>query len=205
MFIVGKIAPAPALPQANCAWTNRPAPRIVGETAMRIAVYPGSFDPVTNGHLDVVARAARLFDEVIVAVARNEAKTSLFSEAERVALIEASLPDHGVIRVTHFSGLLVDYARECGACAVVRGLRAISDFEFEFQMALMNRKLEPAIETIFLMPREDYSYLSSRMVKEVARLHGDIRSFVPEASREALEQRFASTAAPPPPPPPPTP
>ncbi len=160
---------------------------------MRIAVYPGSFDPVTNGHLDVVARAARLFDEVVVAVAASNAKNSLFPANYRAELVERSLDGRdgtSNVRVTHFDGLLVDYVRSLGACAVVRGLRAISDFEFEFQMALMNRKLEPTIETIFLMPREEYSYLSSRMVREVARLGGDISSFAPAASREALHAVF---------------
>ena len=158
---------------------------------MRTAVYPGSFDPITYGHLDVIERAARLFDRVIVAVASNEAKTSLFTETERVELIRLSAVAVPNIEVTHFSGLLVDYVIETRACAIIRGLRAISDFEFEFQMALMNRKLQPAAETIFLMPREDYSYLSSRMVKEVARLRGDITPFLPPAARAALEAKLA--------------
>ena len=158
---------------------------------MRTAVYPGSFDPITYGHLDVIERAARLFDRVIVAVASNEAKTSLFTEIERVELIRRSAVAVPNIEVTHFSGLLVDYVIETRACAIIRGLRAISDFEFEFQMALMNRKLQPAAETIFLMPREDYSYLSSRMVKEVARLRGDITPFLPPPARAALEAKLA--------------
>lgn len=158
---------------------------------MRLALYPGSFDPVTYGHLDVIQRASRLFDRVIVAVAHNDAKTPLFTPDERLELIRESCEGIPNLEFAHFEGLLVDYVRVTGATAIVRGLRAISDFEFEFQMALMNRKLEPAAETIFLMPREEYSYLSSRMVREVARLGGDIAQFVPPAARAALLARLA--------------
>src|SRR5205085_6699847 len=126
---------------------------------------PGSFDPVTNGHLDVIQRAGRLFDEVIIAVALNDQKRSLFSADERVELIRHAAEGMSHIRIVRLDGLLMDFAREMGASAVVRGLRAVSDFEFEFQMALMNRKLEPNVETIFLMPAEKYTYLSSRIVK----------------------------------------
>ncbi|MFM7182260.1 MAG: pantetheine-phosphate adenylyltransferase [Verrucomicrobiales bacterium] len=157
---------------------------------MRVALYPGSFDPVTYGHLDVIQRASRLFDRVIVAVAHNDAKTPLFTPEERLELIRESCGEIPNLTFAHFEGLLVDYVRVTGAIAVVRGLRAISDFEFEFQMALMNRKLEPAAETIFLMPREEYSYLSSRMVREVARLGGDVAQFVPPAARTALLARL---------------
>lgn len=160
---------------------------------MRVALYPGSFDPVTNGHLDVIQRAARLFDRLIVAVAHNDTKTPLFTPAERLGLLRESCEGIPNLEFAHFEGLLVDYVRVTGATAIVRGLRAISDFEFEFQMALMNRKLEPAAETIFLMPREEYSYLSSRMVREVARLGGDIAQFVPPAARVALLDRLART------------
>lgn len=159
---------------------------------MRRVIYPGSFDPITNGHLDVINRAATLFDEVIVAVALNEQKQSLFPAEERVALIHevsATMPN---IRIARFDGLLMDFARKEQATAVVRGLRAVSDFEFEFQMALMNRKLEPQIETIFLMPAEKYTYLSSRIVKEIARLGGDVSSFVPVSVAKALRERFAA-------------
>jgi pantetheine-phosphate adenylyltransferase len=156
---------------------------------MRRAVYPGSFDPVTNGHLDVVERAARLFDEVLIAVARNEAKSALFSTEERVKLLEQVTKHLPNVKVTHFSGLLVDFARENQIHAIVRGLRAISDFEFEFQMALMNRKLDSGIETIFLMPKEEYTYLSSRMVKEIARLGGNVEAFVPESIACALREK----------------
>ncbi len=159
---------------------------------MRRAVYPGSFDPVTNGHLDVIHRAARLFDEVLVAVAINSAKTALFSPEERMELLGAALAPLPNVRITRFDGLLVDFARAQEAPIVVRGLRAISDFEFEFQMALMNRKLNSGIETMFLMPKEEYSYLSSRMVKEIAKLGGDVSAFVPEAAHAALNARFSS-------------
>lgn len=162
---------------------------------MRRAIYPGSFDPVTNGHLDVVQRAARLFDEVIVAVAHNEQKTGLFSMDERRHLLEQTVGELPNVRVAQFSGLLVDYARKEGVNAVIRGLRAISDFEFEFQMALMNRKLEPAVETIFLMPREEYTAISSRIVKEIAKLGGNVEAFVPPWVAQALREKFASAAA----------
>lgn len=157
---------------------------------MRRAVYPGSFDPVTNGHLDVLCRAAKLFDEVVIAVALNVAKTGLFSTTERVAMLTElnHLPN---VRVATFSGLLMGFAKEIGASSVVRGLRAVSDFEFEFQMALMNRKMEPEIETIFLMPREDLTYLSSRIVKEIARLGGNVDAFVPSSVAAALRQKLA--------------
>lgn len=158
---------------------------------MRRAVYPGSFDPVTNGHLDVIDRAARLFDEVLVAIAHNETKTGLFTFEERVALLEEAVRHHPNVRVTQFQGLLVDYARSVDAHVVIRGLRAVSDFEYEFQMALMNRKLDGNVETMFLMPKEEYTYLSSRLVKEIARLGGDIDAFVPDCIARALRAKFA--------------
>jgi pantetheine-phosphate adenylyltransferase len=157
---------------------------------MRIAIYPGSFDPITNGHVDVVARAASLFDEVIVAAAMNDVKQGLFSMEERVELMRAVTGQFQNVQVTAFTGLLVEFARRKGAVAVVRGLRAISDFEFEFQMALMNRKLEPTIETVFLTPREEYTYLSSRIVKEIARLGGPVDAFVPEPVVKALQKKL---------------
>ena len=158
---------------------------------MRRAIYPGSFDPITAGHLDVIHRAARLFDELIVAVAFNDQKKTMFTAEERVALIRETTADVPNIRVASFNGLLVEFARAENAVAVVRGLRAISDFEFEFQMALMNRKLDPAIETIFLTPREEYTYLSSRIVKEIARLGGNVEAFVPPSVARALREKFA--------------
>ena len=160
------------------------------------AIYPGSFDPITNGHLDVLARAARLFDEVIMAVANNQSKQVLFSVAERVELLKISCQHLPNVRVASFDGLLVDFARQSEAKAVIRGLRAVSDFEFEFQMALMNRSLEPGLEALFLMPSEEYSYISSRMVKEVARLGGEVSRFVPRCVEDALKARFAAQKAP---------
>jgi pantetheine-phosphate adenylyltransferase len=157
---------------------------------VRRAIYPGSFDPVTNGHLDVIQRAGRLFDEVIVAVALNEQKNTIFSADERVELIRHAAEGMAHIRIVRFDGLLMDFAREMGASAVVRGLRAVSDFEFEFQMALMNRKLEPNVETIFLMPAEKYTYISSRIVKEIARLGGNVDAFVPVSVVSALRAKF---------------
>ncbi len=155
---------------------------------MRRAVYPGSFDPVTNGHLDVIERAARLFDEVLVAVAVNSAKSGLFSYERRVELLTEALVGYSNVRVTRFDGLLVDFAQRSEAQVIIRGLRAISDFEFEFQMALMNRKLEGRIETMFLMPKEEYTYLSSRIVKEIARLGGAVHAFVPPNVEAALRE-----------------
>ena len=157
---------------------------------MRIAIYPGSFDPITNGHVDVVARAASLFDEVIVAAAMNDVKQGLFTMEERVDLMRMVTGHIPNVQVTAFTGLLVEFARQKGAVAVVRGLRAISDFEFEFQMALMNRKLEPTVETVFLTPREEYTYLSSRIVKEIARLGGRVDAFVPEPVVHALRKKL---------------
>ena len=161
---------------------------------VRRAIYPGSFDPITNGHLDVIQRAAKLFDEVVVAVAFNEQKRSLFAVDERVALIRETTSGVPNVTVSRFDGLLVEFARSQGASAVVRGLRAVSDFEFEFQMALMNRKLEPEIETIFMMPVEKYTYLSSRIVKEIGRLGGNVEAFVPVSVAAALRQKFTLPA-----------
>jgi pantetheine-phosphate adenylyltransferase len=157
---------------------------------MRRAIYPGSFDPVTNGHLDVIERGRKLVDEVIVAVAYNEEKRALFALDERLQLLEQSIGKIDNVRIAQFDGLLVDFAVAQQANAVIRGLRAVSDFEFEFQMALMNRKLETAVETIFLMPKEEYTYLSSRIIKEIARLGGDVSSFVPAAVAKALARKF---------------
>ncbi len=155
------------------------------------AIYPGSFDPITLGHLDVIARANAIFSELIVAVAKNEPKGPLFSAAERADLIRASLPSSSTVRVETFDGLLVDFAKTQGTFVVIRGLRAISDFEFEFQMALMNRRLDPKLETIFLTPQEEFTFLSSRIVKEVARLGGDVNAFVPPPVATALKGKFS--------------
>jgi pantetheine-phosphate adenylyltransferase len=157
---------------------------------MRRAIYPGSFDPVTNGHLDVIERARKLFDEVIVAVAHNDQKQPLFTLEERIELLRATIGATDGVKIKPLPGLLVDFAVKQNAIAVVRGLRAVSDFEFEFQMALMNRKLESSVETIFLMPKEEYTYLSSRIVKEIARLGGDITSFVPARVAEAFARKL---------------
>ena len=158
---------------------------------MRTVIYPGSFDPMTNGHLDIVRRASRLFDSVIVAVANNEEKKPLFSLKERIHLVEQSVEDMPNVRVDSFNGLLVNYVEQCGGQAVIRGLRAISDFEFEFQLALMNRKLNERVETIFMMPKETYTFLSSRIIKEIARLGGDVKAFVPVHVETALKKKLA--------------
>lgn len=145
----------------------------------RTAIYPGSFDPITNGHIDIIKRAVTLFDRVIVAVARNIAKTPLFSEQERMQMIVDAFKDEPGVAVDSFSGLLVEYARSVQARAIIRGLRAVSDFEFELQMALVNRKLDEQLVTVFLMPHEKYTYLNSSIVKELARFGGDVSHFVP--------------------------
>lgn len=145
----------------------------------QVIVYPGSFDPLTNGHLDLIQRASRLFDEVVVAVLRNEGKESLFPVDERMQMLREAVADLPNVSVDSFHGLLVDYVRQRGARLVLRGIRAVSDYEYELQMALMNRKLDPDLETVFMLPAEAYSYLSSRLVKEVSSLGGDIRDLVP--------------------------
>src|SRR6266702_557457 len=160
---------------------------------MRTVIYPGSFDPLTNGHLDVIERAAKLFDRVVVAVAANDSKHPLFALEERLSLVKQAVADLANVEADAFDGLLIHYVEQRGAQAVVRGLRAVSDFEFEFQLALMNRKLNERIETIFMMPKDTYTFLSSRIVKEIARLGGDVRAFVPEPVEAALKQKFAST------------
>ena len=157
---------------------------------MRTAIYPGSFDPLTNGHLDVIERAAKLFDHVVVAVAKNESKQPLFSLEERLDLVRASIKNIPTAEADTFDCLLVDYVNRRNAQAIVRGLRAISDFEFEFQLALMNRKLNEKIETIFMMPKDTYTFLSSRIIKEIARLGGDIHSFVPAHVQTALLEKL---------------
>jgi pantetheine-phosphate adenylyltransferase len=161
---------------------------------MRTAIYPGSFDPLTNGHLDLVQRATKLFDHVVVAVARSDSKNPLFTLAERLSLVEHAVKKIPNVTAESFDGLLVDYVSKRGGQAVIRGLRAVSDFEFEFQLALMNRKLNERVETIFMMPKETYTFLSSRIIKEVARLGGDISTFVPPHVLEALAQKLAQSA-----------
>ena len=160
---------------------------------MRTAIYPGSFDPLTNGHLDVIQRAAKLFDRVVVAVASNESKYPLFTKDERVALVKKAVAKLPNVEADAFDGLLVEYVAAKQAQVIVRGLRAVSDFEFEFQLALMNRKLDEKIETIFMMPKDTYTFLSSRLVKEIARLGGDVGAFVPAHVQSALAKKFAGT------------
>lgn len=153
---------------------------------MRHCIYPGTFDPITYGHLDVLSRAAKLFDRVTLAVAHNPGKVPMFTPEERVELIKPNIADHTNVEVTTFSGLLVDFAVANDAGAIIRGLRALSDFEFEFNMALMNRHLNGDIETIFVMPAEAYSYTSSHLTKQVARYGGDVSKFVPPNVAAAL-------------------
>ena len=157
----------------------------------RVALYPGSFDPITLGHIDILERATAIFDRVVVSVLRNPAKQPLFSVDERLDLIRAATESiDGEVTVDSFDGLTVEHARQVGAIAIVRGLRAVSDFETEFQMALMNRRLEPNVHTVFLMTSAPYVYMSSNLVKEVCRLGGDISGFVPPAIAEALHRRL---------------
>ncbi len=159
---------------------------------MRTVIYPGSFDPFTNGHLDIVQRAAKLFDHVIVAIARNDAKGPLFQLDERLELVRQSVTAMQNVSVDSFEGLLVDYVEKRGGQAVIRGLRAVSDFEFEFQLALMNRKLNEHVETIFMMPKDTYTFLSSRLIKEIARLGGNVGAFVPAHVVTALQTRLGT-------------
>jgi pantetheine-phosphate adenylyltransferase len=159
---------------------------------MTIALYPGSFDPITCGHLDVIERAAKLFDRLVIAVAHNADKKPLFTAARRVDLIRQCTGTLGNVEVVTFEGLLVDFAKKAGAATVVRGLRAVTDFEYEFQMALMNKTLSPELETVFLTSREAFTYLSSRVIKEVARLGGDITKFVPPPVVLALREALAT-------------
>jgi pantetheine-phosphate adenylyltransferase len=160
-----------------------------------LAVYPGSFDPITNGHLDIIARGLSVFDEVIIAILLNPEKHALFTMDERVAIIREAYQSDARVRVDTFSGLLVDYAEKVGASVIVRGLRAVSDFEYEFQMALMNRRLNPHIETVFMMPAEGYSYLSSRLVKEVFQLGGRVSELVPPVVERRLKEKYGREAA----------
>jgi len=156
------------------------------------AVYPGTFDPITNGHLDIIGRGVGLFDEIIVALLKNADKEPLFSLDERLEIVASVVKRFQKVRVESFDGLLIDYARSRGARAIVRGLRALSDFEYEFQMALMNRRLGPDLETVFMMPSETYSYVSSRLVKEVVGLGGDVTGLVPQEVLDRLKARYAS-------------
>lgn len=157
---------------------------------MRIAIYPGTFDPVTNGHLDILKRAAEFFDEVIIAVAVNSNKSTLFSLEERIHLLKEATKDIPRVQVKGFEGLTVELARECGAIAIIRGLRAMQDFEYEFQLALMNKKLAPDIETVFLMTQSEFSFISSSSIKWAASLKGSISEFVPPHVEKALLEKY---------------
>ncbi len=156
----------------------------------RIATYPGTFDPVTNGHIDIVKRTCELFDGVIVTVARNPVKQPLFSIEERLFLLKESLKDFENVHIESFDGLVVDHAHSVGAVAIIRGLRAVSDFEYEFQMALMNRKLASDLTTVFLMPNEKYTYLNSSIVRNLAGFNSDVSEFVPKVVQDALKRKF---------------
>jgi pantetheine-phosphate adenylyltransferase len=155
-----------------------------------IAIYPGSFDPLTNGHLDLIERGSKIFDELIVAILRNTEKTPLFSLSERREMMEAMTERWRNVKVDTFEGLMVDYAVKVNASAVLRGIRAISDYEYELQMALMNRKLQPTLETVFMMPAEKFSYLSSRLVREIAQLGGSIQGLVPGIVEQRLREKL---------------
>ncbi len=157
---------------------------------MKKVIYPGTFDPVTYGHIDIIKRAIDLFEEVIVTVAINPTKNQLFSTEERVKMLKESLKDYDRVKVDSFDGLVVEHAKQVGATGIIRGLRQISDFEFEFQMALMNRKLAGDITTIFLMPHEKYTYLNSTVIRNLASLHADVSDFVPPNVHEALKKKF---------------
>ncbi len=162
---------------------------------MKIAIYPGTFDPITNGHLDIVKRASQLFERVVVAVSENPRKNPLFSLEERAVLAAESVGTLGLknVAVDRFQGLLVHYARRMGASAVIRGLRAVSDFDYEFQMALLNRKLHPELETVYLMPSEEYTYINSSIVKEVAFFGGKVDCFLPSNVARALREKVTGT------------
>lgn len=156
----------------------------------RIAIYPGTFDPFTNGHLDLVERGLVIFDEVIVALTQSPKKKPLFSIEERISMLKKSLKSYDRVKIEVFNGLLVEYVKSKKGIAIIRGLRAVSDFEYELQMALMNRRLHPKIETVFMMPSEEYSFLTATIVKEVASFGGDIKELVPEPIEKALKKKF---------------
>jgi len=160
---------------------------------MKLAIYPGTFDPITNGHLDILERAAAVFETVYVAVANNILKTPLFSTQERIRMIKSCTLHYPNVRITQFDGLVVDLAQKVGASIIIRGLRAISDFDYEFQMALMNRHMNDRIDTVFFMPHEDYTYLSSSTVREIVRLGGDVSAFVPKYVKEELIRKLRNT------------
>ena len=155
-----------------------------------LAIYPGSFDPPTNGHLDLIQRGSKIFDELVVSILRNSEKVPMFSVAERLEMLRELTADLSNVRIDTFDGLMVEYAKSIDASCVLRGIRAVSDYEYELQMALMNRRLRPDLETVFMMPAEQYSYLSSRLVREAARLGGDISGLVPELVKHRLQEKL---------------
>jgi pantetheine-phosphate adenylyltransferase len=162
---------------------------------MKTAIYPGTFDPITNGHIDIISRTAKMFDRVVVALAVNSAKKTLFSEGERFALAVEALAEYGNVEVKLTRGLIVEFAESEDALAIVRGLRAVSDFEYEMQMALMNRKMRPEISTIFMMPHERYTYLNSSIIRELTRYNADVSDFVPECVLRALREKFNASVS----------
>jgi pantetheine-phosphate adenylyltransferase len=155
-----------------------------------VALYPGSFDPITNGHLDLIQRGSALFDKLFVAILRNDEKQALFSVDERIEMLREVVQPFPNVEVGSFDGLLVEYAAHCGASVIIRGIRAVSDYEYELQMALMNRKLEPTLETVFMMPADKYSYVSSRLVREVAQAGGPVKGLVPEVVEQKLREKL---------------
>ncbi|MGD0758229.1 MAG: pantetheine-phosphate adenylyltransferase [Candidatus Sulfotelmatobacter sp.] len=155
-----------------------------------IAIYPGSFDPPTNGHLDLIQRGSKMFEELVVAILRNSEKSPMFSVAERLEMLRALTADLKNVRIDTFNGLMVEYAKSIDAVCILRGIRAISDYEYELQMALMNRKLEPTLETVFMMPADKYSYVSSRLVREVAQAGGPVKGLVPEVVEQKLREKL---------------
>jgi len=154
------------------------------------AIYPGSFDPPTNGHLDLIQRGSKLFEELVVAILRNSEKVPMFSVSERLGMLKELTADLSNVRIDTFDGLMVEYAKSIEATCVLRGIRALSDYEYEFQMALMNRKLEPTLETVFMMPADKYSYVSSRLVREVAQAGGPVKGLVPEVVEQKLREKL---------------
>ena len=155
-----------------------------------LAIYPGSFDPPTNGHLDLIQRGSKIFEELVVAILRNSEKTPMFSVAERLEMLRELTSDLSNVRIDTFDGLMVEYAKSIDASCVLRGIRAVSDYEYELQMALMNRKIEPTLETVFMMPADKYSYVSSRLVREVAQAGGPVKGLVPEAVEQKLREKL---------------
>jgi pantetheine-phosphate adenylyltransferase len=194
-FYAAQIEINPTLPGGSFRNKFRCRPQSGTQLNLVRAIYPGSFDPLTNGHLDLIERGSKIFDELIVSILRNSEKDPLFTLEERRQMLEEMVKQYENVRVETFEGLLVDYAMQKKAKAVLRGIRAISDYEYELQMALMNRKLQPQLETVFMMPAEAYSYLSSRLVKEIFRLGGSVRGLVPELVEQRLREKFHGTAA----------